>query len=106
MNEHQRRSRAQEDRATRVYGGTRKSGSGNGTRKNDVWTDKLAIEFKTTTAKQYSLKLAELQLAERQALLVGRDMLFGIDYVDGRGVTHRYVVQTEADYLAMQEHAD
>lgn len=109
-NEHQKRSRQQEDRAARVYGGSRNPGSGNGATKNDVRTDSggpggsgHSIEFKTTTRKSYGLTLDELLLAERNALLDGRDVLFGIDYRDLKGKTHRYVVETEADFLAKEE---
>lgn len=101
MTDHLQRSRKQEKRGAKVYGGTLNAGSGNGARKNDVRSDDLSIEFKTTAAKSYSLKLAELLLASRQALIEGRDALFAIDFAAGK-LTHRYVVQTEHQYLAMQ----
>jgi hypothetical protein len=102
----QRRSRKQEKRGARVYGGIRNSGSGNTTgHKNDVRSSTLSIEFKTTTNKSYGLKLAELQAAEDNALLDGRNALFGIDFEEqhlGKRKTFRYVVQTEYDFLEIK----
>lgn len=103
MDEHQKRSHKQEARGAKVYSGQVNSGSGNGDRKNDVRNDDLSIEFKSTVAKSYSLRLADLVLAYRQALIEGRDSLFGIDFHDVEtNRTHRYVVQTEDQYLRMK----
>lgn len=102
MSDHLQRSRKQEKRGAKIYGGTQNAGSGNGSRKNDVRTADLSIEFKTTTQKGYRLTLAELLLCSRQALIEGRDALFGIDFEVGK-LTHRFVVQTEHQYLAMAD---
>jgi hypothetical protein len=107
MNEHLRRSRKQEKRGAKLFGGTVNAGSGNKGRKNDVQTEEWSIEFKTTTAKSYSLKRDELLLAERNALLAHRKALFGIDFAGGDNGTHRYIVVGEDDVLSLlQLHAD
>lgn len=38
------------------------------------------MELKYTDKKSYSLKVADLQTAEKHALLDGRDMAFGISF--------------------------
>jgi hypothetical protein len=101
MNEHLRRSRKQEKRGAKVYGGTVNAGSGNKGRKNDVRADEWSIEFKTTSAASYSLKRADLLLAERHAILEHRRALFGIDFADGKSGTSRYVVLTEDDLVTL-----
>ena len=96
MNEHLKRSKKQEKRGAKLYGGSVNAGSGNKSRKNDVRTDDWSIEFKTTNAASYSLRRADLELAERHAILEHRNALFGIDFA-GRAGTSRYVVLTEGD---------
>lgn len=104
--DNQRRSRRQENRAAKVYGGKVTSGSGNTTGlKNDVNTVDLSIEFKTTKQKSYNLRLDGLRKAEKEALLNGREALFGIDFETGPR-TFRYVVLSEYDYLQMREQLD
>jgi hypothetical protein len=110
---HLRRSVRQEERGASVYGLQRHRGSGNGMRKNDGSGGELgpsgrglSVEFKSTTAKSFRLTLVDLLVAEKHALLSGYDVLFGIDFLDERGETHRYVVQTEEDYLLLQEQRD
>jgi hypothetical protein len=101
MNEHLRRSRKQEKRGAKLLGGSVNSGSGNGPRKNDVRSDEWSVEYKTTTAKSYSLKLADLEVAERQAILEHRSALFGIDFARGAGRTSRYVVCPESELYGL-----
>lgn len=69
-------------------------------RKNDVLTDEYSIEAKTTGKSQYPLKTSELLLAERNALLAGRTMLFVID-MDGR----TWITLAEEDFLILKEQA-
>lgn len=96
----QKRSRKQEDRTAKKYGGNRNVLSGAGwTRKNDVWTEDISFELKTTTKSQYALKAAELLLAERNALLDGRMMVFGIEFVDGR----TWITLSEEDFMTLLE---
>jgi len=95
-------SQKQERRGAKVYGGTTNSGSGNGGRKNDVRTPSLSIEFKTTSKRSFRLTILQLLLAQRNALIEGRDALFGIDFRDGVKI-HRFVVQTEDQYLEMRD---
>lgn len=94
-------SQRQERRGAKVYDGKVNAGSGNTTgHKNDVRTADRSIEFKTTRAKSYALKLEDLILAERNALLDGREALFGLDFVTADR-TFRYVIIPEWDYLEL-----
>jgi hypothetical protein len=79
-----RASRTQEKRVAKDLGGRVTPGSGNGWAvKNDVRNDTWSIECKTTTTKGFRLTGAALQLAERQAILDGREMAF-ITEIEGR----------------------
>jgi len=76
-----KKSQRQEKATAKRFGGSVNAGSGNGwVRKNDVRTDDISFEMKYTDAKSYSLKAADLRLAERHALLDGREMAFGISF--------------------------
>ena len=104
-------SQKQERRGAKVYKGTQNSGSGNTNgHKNDVRTPGYSIEFKTTRQKSYSLKLADLKTAAKNALLSGREVLFAIDFQEqtssGRIDTHRYVVMPEWEFLDMTGRLD
>ena len=101
MDERLRRSRKQEQRGARMYGGTVNAGSGNGHRKGDVRTPDENIEFKTTAGKSYGLRHRDLEDAYRNALLIGRRALFGIEFSDGL-ISDRYIILKEDDYLEMQ----
>jgi hypothetical protein len=97
----QKDSAQQERRGAQVHGGVRNSGSGNTTgHKNDVITDTRSIEFKITRNKSYSLKLQDLITAHKEALLSGRDALFGIDFITP-GRTYRYIVMEEYEYFSL-----
>jgi hypothetical protein len=104
MDERIRRSRRQERRGAGIFGGTVNAGSGNGARKNDVRTPTESIEFKSTKAASYSLKLADLGAAWVHALNDNRRMLFGIEFASrDRGIVPtRYIVMTEDDYLELR----
>lgn len=95
------RSQRQERRIARRLGGRTTPGSGNGVRKNDVRTDGLSLEMKTTANKQYTLKAADLRLGERNALLDGREFAFGIE-LEGRN----YILITEDFFVALLEGSD
>lgn len=104
MDERIRRSRRQEKRVALTFDGDVNPGSGNGLyRKNDVWTSTESIELKSTKAKSYSLKLAELGSAWIHAVADNRRMLFGIEFAgQPRGIVPtRYIVMTEDDYLEL-----
>jgi len=80
LNPHLRRSRRQEARGATEFGGVRNTGSGNlYTHGNDVRTEKLSIEYKTTLADHYRLTLDELRTAERHAVMDGREMAFIVE---------------------------
>ncbi|MFD4858462.1 hypothetical protein [Streptomyces atratus] len=75
----QRKSRKQEKDWAAKVGGQVNPGSGNGWRhKNDVRSAKFSDELKYTDKKSFSLKLADLVTAERNALADGKDMRFVI----------------------------
>lgn len=89
-----RDSRKQEARLASHFGGRRTPGSGNQwDRKNDVRTETRSFELKTTSKKQYTLKAEELETGERNALLDGRDFVFGIE-MNGR----TWYVLSEEDF--------
>ena len=76
-------SRKQEDRYAKDYGGRRAPGSGNGVWvKNDVRTETESWELKTTSKMQYTLKHADLEKAEKHALIDGRAFRFGLEMCD------------------------
>lgn len=77
---------------------TPQSGAG-WVKKNDVRTPTESVECKTTKAASYSLKYADLQKAEKTALLDSRRMVFGIQF-EGRG---SYVVLSMDDYLELRQ---
>lgn len=85
----------QEERTAKRYRGSRSIGSGAGpTRKNDVRNADLLIENKTTAAKQYILKAAELELLRCNAIVEGRLPVLQLD-LGGRS----YVLLLESDFL-------
>lgn len=96
MSDTKKASVKQEKASAKANGGTVNSGSGNGwKRKNDVRTPEESIECKTTTKKSFSLKLEDLLLAEKNALLDGRRMRFELE-MGGR----IWVIKSYEDYLA------
>lgn len=80
-----RRSRAQERRGAALHGGSRNAGSGNTPwRKSDVRVDRdYLIEYKRTDKKSITIKLEDLETNRTNALLEGRQPLFGIE-IGGR----------------------
>jgi hypothetical protein len=97
-----KKSQRQERRGAALLGGTVNAGSGNGwVRKNDVRTPEYSVEYKVTGKKQYAIKDAELQTAEKQALLDGREMLFGIQMESGRN----WIVMSEETFLTLNTKA-
>lgn len=79
-----RASRAQEKSLAKSIGGRTTPGSGNGWAvKNDVRNARWSIECKTTTRASFTLTAKALALAERNALLDGRDMAFAVE-IQGR----------------------
>jgi len=87
-------SRKQESRVAAQFGGRRTPGSGNQwSRKNDVRTSTHSWELKTTGKGQYTLKAKELEEGERNALLDGRDFVFGVE-LNGRN----WIVLSEEDF--------
>lgn len=102
-NSNLKRSRLQERNAARQYGGRISPGSGNQWHtKNDVRTANESIELKTTLKHSYSLKAAELERANKNAILDGRIMAFEIEFADD-GVT--CVVMMKDDYISLREKA-
>lgn len=91
-------SQRQEARVAKKFGGRTTPGSGNQwDRKNDVRTPDTSFELKVTGKKQYALKASELELGERNALLDGRDFVFGIE-LNGRN----WIVISEDDYTTLR----
>lgn len=108
MDERKARSLRQEHEWAERWGGQTTPGSGNGDKfKADVRTAIHLIELKYTKAQQFTLKLADLRRIEQQALLDGRDPVFGVEFTGpGSGLQfgdNRYVVLPEWDYLSKLE---
>lgn len=95
------RSREQEKDGAALYGGSRNVMSGAGwTRKNDVRTDDLSIEYKFTGKTQYVLKIRDLLEAEKHAVLDDRMAMFGLRFLY-RGKSYDYVVLSQDDFLSL-----
>lgn len=62
--------------------------------KGDVVTEDLYYESKTTNAKSYTLKRADLRTAEKQALAMDKVPVFLIEYGDGS----EFIVLRRADF--------
>lgn len=89
-----KKSQKQERDGAAKYGGSVRPGSGNKWfAKGDVKTPNNLIEYKYTDNKSFSIKLAELEKIEREALLEDRVPLFGVSF-SGKS----YVLLTEDDY--------
>lgn len=99
MDERIKRSRIQERKGAKDVGGRVTPGSGNQWHtKNDVRTDTESFEFKSTLARQFTLRLNDLKQAEKYALLDDRSMVFAID-IQGS----QYAILTWDDYLTLRE---
>jgi hypothetical protein len=105
VTDHMKRSRQQERRGARAYGGVVNSGSGSQRRKNDVRSPGFDVEFKSTTKRSYSLKLDDLKKAANHAVLEHRGAVFGIDFAVDEG-TFRYVVLEEWELLQLLKARD
>jgi hypothetical protein len=97
--EAQKRGAAGEKRAARTYGGRRNPGSGNqGSKKNDIRTPTLSIEYKSTGRGQYAIKRWEIEQAIKNALLDGGRMgIFGIEFVSPKEKAIRIALLEEGD---------
>ncbi len=100
MDERIKRSRKQERGVAKATGGSVNSGSGNGwMRKNDVRTEHESFELKTTKSRQFTVRLNELQQANRYAILDDRMMVFGIEF----GTGDQYFVLSYDDYMMLRQ---
>lgn len=96
-------SQRQERGLAKELGGSVNAGSGNGwVRKGDVRSDKELWELKITSAKSYSLKHAELDKLNNQALMDGRIPIFLIEFMQ-QGDS--FVVLSKDDYMELREQA-
>lgn len=104
MDDRIKASRRQEKDTARSLGGQVNSGSGNGEKfKADVRTKDELLELKTTSAKSYSLKAADLQKLWQQALLDDRQPVFGVEFQNMPGHAPKdWVILPQDDYLAMR----
>lgn len=96
-------SQRQEKALARKLGGSVNSGSGNGwVRKGDVRTEEELFELKITSAKSYSLKDAELEKINEQALVDGRIPVFMVEF---KSTGNAWVILSKDDYLTLREEA-
>lgn len=93
-------SQRQERGLAKELGGSVNAGSGNGwVRKGDVRSDKELWECKITSAKSYSLKQADLEKLNNQALLDGRIPIFLVEFLK-QG--EAYVILSKEDFMEMR----
>jgi hypothetical protein len=101
MNDDLKRSQRQERDWADDLGGRTTPGSGNTwSRKNDVRSERWSVELKTTKSRQFTLRLADLRVAENHALLDGREFAFGIEMAGSS-----WVVMNKDDWERMREDA-
>lgn len=107
MDRPQRLARQQEGNAAEYYGGRTVARSGSGDVKGDVLTDTEYIECKHTERRSYSLKLAELLTAAKNAILSSRRMVFEVEFTNPRGLQAvRFVVLNRDEYKALVDERD
>jgi len=100
--DHHRRSKLQERKAAKDYGGTVTPGSGNGwMKKADIHSGKFLVECKTTTKQSYSIKLADLLKLYYQSVIENKYPVFEIDF-DGS----QYVVLDKSDFIGMMHNLE
>jgi len=99
--DHKRRSKIQEKRTARDFGGITTPGSGNQWHsKADVKTPTELIECKTTTKASFTLKASDLKKIQDQALIEDRVPVFQVDF-ENDGV--KCVVLSIYDYMRLRE---
>lgn len=97
-------SQRQERTLAREVLGSVNAGSGNGwVRKGDVRSDTELWECKITSAKSYSLKQAELEKLNNQALMDGRIPIFLVEFLK-QG--EAYVILSKEDFMEMRMRLD
>lgn len=96
--EGQKQSQKHETRLAKKMDGSKVAASGAfWSRKGDVRTDDLLVEHKYTGKSQFTLKAAELEKINTEAILDGRIPVFGVS-LNGRN----YVLLDENDFLEMR----
>lgn len=96
-------SQRQERALAREVLGSVNAGSGNGwVRKGDVRAPKELWECKITSAKSFSLKHADLDKVNKQALMDGRIPIFLIEFMK-QGDS--FVILSKDDYMELREQA-
>lgn len=93
-------SQRQERTLAKQLQGSVNAGSGNGwVRKGDVRSDTELWECKVTSAKSYSLKQADLEKLNNQALLDGRMPVFLIEFMK---TGDSFVVLSKDDFMELR----
>lgn len=101
------KSDRQERRLAKEFGGRVTPGSGSGSIKGDVTTGEEMIEAKTTTKRQFTLKLETLQKLEYEARAVGKRPVLILHIDDDSPVLlhhPEWVLIPKNDYLEMRGH--
>lgn len=96
----------QERRLARELGGRTTPGSGAGGMKGDVRTPDEMIEAKTTSKRQFILKLDALEKLETEARASGKQPVLIVQFADSERpfLHHReWVVLPKQDYLALRD---
>jgi hypothetical protein len=101
---HQRRSQNQERRTAKDLGGRVQKGSGaTGFAKGDVRAAlDVRAECKTTSAKSYSLKLAEWRKIQEEAHQGGESPVMQIEFQGAAGMHTKLAVLGWYDYLSLR----
>lgn len=102
--DNKRRSKLQERKAARDFGGSVTVASGNQWHsKGDVRTDNWLIECKTTTKDSYSLNVKTWSKINTEAILENRDPIMEIEFSE-RGVS--LVVLDKNDFMRLLSGAE
>ena len=98
------KSDSQERKIARQFKGNTTPGSGNKAVKGDVQTDDFTIECKTTSKKQYVLKLADFQKHFENSAAQGKTALFLVQLDDeAKGLNRELVVLSKVDFFRLIE---
>jgi Holliday junction resolvase len=100
------KSTQQEKRLAREFVGRTTPGSGAGTIKGDVHTKEEMVEAKTTSKRQYTLKLNDLDKLAHEARVSGKRPVLVVQFEHDTGGFLRpdeWVLIPKDDYLALKE---
>lgn len=102
MDKPQRLARRQERQGAVSYGGRLTPASGSRDAKGDIETDTELIECKHTEWQSFSLKVADLLKAARNAILKNKRMVFEVEFTRPDGTRAiKFVVLNKDEYTEL-----